>query len=84
MTIINVNFRDKEHYALVKLVEAQLEIFGLNTYAMQVPEDAIACALDEVKVFPDAKMRKIALEKLEEHFRQRRASQQGQVVNFKV
>jgi hypothetical protein len=71
LSIIHVNFRDKEHYALIREVEAQLLGFGLDHRSIVVPADAIACALDEVRHYTDAAERKQALLKLEEHFTQR-------------
>jgi hypothetical protein len=72
MSVIHIDFRDKEHYRLTRLVEEQLESFGLDPTNMPIPDDAIACALDEVKKFANAGDRKAALVKLETHFRQRR------------
>jgi hypothetical protein len=72
MSVIHIDFRDKEHYRLTRLVEEQLESFGLDPTNMPIPDDAIACALDEVKKFTNAGDRKAALVKLETHFRQRR------------
>ncbi|WP_141735589.1 hypothetical protein [Oligoflexus tunisiensis] len=71
MSVIHIDFRDKEHYRLARLVEEQLESFGFNTTSMRIPDDAIACALDEVKKFANTTDRKAALIKLENHFRQR-------------
>lgn len=75
MSVIHIDFRDKEHYRLTRLVEEQLESFGLDPTNMPIPEDAIACALDEVKKFASAGDRKAALVKLETHFRQRRRAE---------
>ena len=72
MSVIHIDFRDKEHYALVRKVEEQLQGFGFDSMAAVIPEDAIACALDEVKKFANAEQRKAALVKLEAHFRKRR------------
>ncbi len=72
MSVIHIDFRDKEHYRLTRLVEEQLESFGLDPSSTPIPDDAIACALDEVKKFASAQDRKAALIKLETHFRQRR------------
>lgn len=75
MSVIHIDFRDKEHYRLTRLVEEQLESFGFDMTSMPIPEDAIACALDEVKKFPNAQERKAALLKLETHFRQRQKAE---------
>jgi hypothetical protein len=71
MSVIHIDFRDKEHYALVRKVEEQLTSFGFDSVTQPIPEDAIACALDEVKKFASPEQRKAALLKLEEHFRKR-------------
>jgi hypothetical protein len=75
MSVIHIDFRDKEHYRLVRLVEQQLDSFGFDPAALPVPEDAIACALDEVKKFANDELRKAALMKLEAHFRKRRQAE---------
>jgi len=75
MSIIHVNFRDKDHYMLVRKVEEQLHHFGFESMGAAIPEDAIACALDEVRQFKDQEERKSALIKLEEHFRKRRMAE---------
>jgi hypothetical protein len=75
MSVIHIDFRDKEHYRLTRLVEEQLESFGFDTTSTPIPEDAIACALDEVKKFANNQDRKAALLKLENHFRQRRQAE---------
>jgi hypothetical protein len=72
MTVIHVNFRDKEHYALLRKVEEQLLHFGFDSFLSAIPDDAIAVAMDEVRQFNDPIQRKAALMKLEEHFRKRR------------
>lgn len=69
--IITVNFCDKEHHRLIRVVEIQLQKFGLQTRNAKIPLDAIACALDEVQLFPNIELRKLALMKLENHFRAR-------------
>ena len=68
LSVLQVNFSDKEHYALVREVEVQLQNFGLQPRHAKIPADAIACALDEVRQFPDLETRKQALIKLEHHF----------------
>jgi len=75
MSVIHIDFRDKEHYTLVRKVEEQLLSFGFESMSVPIPEDAIACALDEVKKFTNAEQRKAALIKLEEHFRKRRQAE---------
>jgi hypothetical protein len=75
MSVIHIDFRDKEHYRLTRLVAEQLESFGLDPTNVPIPDDAIACALDEVKKFANAGDRKAALIKLESHFRQRHESE---------
>ncbi|HYX31949.1 MAG TPA: hypothetical protein VE954_02460 [Oligoflexus sp.] len=75
MSVIHIDFRDKEHYLLVRLVEEQLDSFGFDIAANPIPEDAIACALDEVKKFATSDLRKAALVKLEAHFRKRRQAE---------
>lgn len=75
MSVIHIDFRDKEHYALLRLVEEQLHSFGFDTMMAAIPEDAIACALDEVKKFASEELRRAALLKLEAHFRKRRQSE---------
>lgn len=75
MSVIHIDFRDKEHYALVRLVEEQLQSFGFDSMSVAIPEDAIACALDEVKKFANGELRKAALVKLEAHFRKRRQAE---------
>jgi hypothetical protein len=75
MTVIHIDFRDKEHFRLTRLVTEQLESFGFDTASMPIPEDAIACALDEVKKFASTADRKAALLKLENHFRQQHAEE---------
>ncbi len=72
MSVIHVNFRDKDHYALLRKVEEQLQHFGFDSFAHVIPDDAIACALDEVRQFTDQGERRTALLKLEDHFRKRR------------
>lgn len=71
MSVIHIDFRDKEHFLLVRQVEEQLESFGFDTTAAVIPEDALACALDEVKKFANAELRKAALQKIETHFRKK-------------
>jgi hypothetical protein len=71
MSVIHIDFRDKEHYILVRQVEEQLESFGFDVSASVIPEDAIACALDEVKKFANVELRKAALQKIETHFRKK-------------
>jgi len=75
MSVIHIDFRDKEHYILVRQVEEQLESFGFDANASVIPEDAIACALDEVKKFANAELRKNALQKIETHFRKKRQAE---------
>lgn len=75
MTVIHIDFRDKEHYTLLRKVEDQLHSFGFDSPHAAIPEDAIACALDEVKKFSNAELRQAALLKIEEHFRKRRLSE---------
>ncbi|MCX6131097.1 MAG: hypothetical protein NTX25_18825 [Proteobacteria bacterium] len=68
MTVLHVDFRDKEHYVLLREIEAQLQIFGLDFHKIKIPSDAIACALDEVRHFSNLDQRKQTLLRLEQHF----------------
>lgn len=73
MNIIKVDFRDKELYQVLKKVEEQLKLFGFDLSQYPIPEDAIACALDEVKQFASLESRRKMLEKIEEQFKSREA-----------
>jgi hypothetical protein len=73
MNVIHVNFSDKEHYILVKKVNEQLELFGIETTGEELSEELIACALDEVSFFKNIDKRDDAINKLIQHYRTRRA-----------
>lgn len=64
MTVIHVDFKDREFWAVKKEVETKLEDWGLEPQKL-VPNDAIACALDEVRFYENFDDRLDVLKKLE-------------------
>ena len=68
MTVIHVNFADREFENIFKQVRDKLEEWGLLDRSSKLPDDAIACALDDLIYFPDLEKRLIILKRLESAF----------------
>ncbi|SMF71173.1 hypothetical protein [Pseudobacteriovorax antillogorgiicola] len=66
MAVIHINFRDREFLSVKKDVIEKLLEWGLDPWALELPKDAIACALDEVKYYIDAQERLHTLLRLED------------------
>ena len=66
VSVIRVNFKDREFITLKKEVVERLVEWGLDPRLLEVPKDAIACALDEVKQFDSEKSRLEILLRLED------------------
>lgn len=68
VSVISVNFRDREYLNAIAAVESLLLEWGFDL-KLKLPADAIACALDEVvpvSIAPHSK--RLLLLRLEEHF----------------
>ena len=66
VSVIRVNFKDREFITLKKEVVERLVEWGLDPRLLDVPKDAIACALDEVKQFDSQQSRLEILLRLED------------------
>ncbi len=71
--LILVDFEDKSLHSLIDAVSQCLQSFGFDVATDLIPPDAIACALDEVRVYGDQKSYREVLVKLEDAFARRRA-----------
>jgi hypothetical protein len=72
--LIYVDFRDKDLQPLIRLVDEQLQLFGLDPKRDAVPQDALACALDEVRRFASVEARLGILRRLEHYYARRVAA----------
>lgn len=71
--LILVDFKDKALHSLIEDVNQRLQVFGFDSTQDLIPADAIACALDEVRIFADQESYREVLLKVEEAFERRRA-----------
>ncbi len=71
--LILVDFKDKSLYRLIEEVTRRLSLYGFDCYEDDIPADAIACALDEVRKFNHAETYREILIKVEAAIERRRA-----------
>ena len=65
MTIIHVNFKKNPLESVQSDVVDKLKEWGLDPDQIQVPADALACALDEVRIYETLEARNDVLLQLE-------------------
>lgn len=71
--LILVDFQDKSLHRLIEEVNQRLSAYGFDSSCDLIPADAIACALDEVRIFSDQESYARLLNRVEAAFARRRA-----------